>query len=99
MQSKITGGDTTLLFTAKLLNQYDVKYYRCNQTGFIQTEDPYWLNEAYSSAITKLDVGLVYRNVELSDRVSKILVKYFNPNGTFLDYAGGYGLLTRLMAP
>jgi hypothetical protein len=29
MESKITGGPTTLLFTAKVLNKYDVKYYRC----------------------------------------------------------------------
>lgn len=97
MQSKITGGDTTLLFTAKLLNQYDVKYYRCNETGFIQTEEPYWLDEAYSSTITKLDIGLPYRNINLADTLSKVLVKHFNYKGTFLDYAGGYGLFTRLM--
>jgi hypothetical protein len=97
MQSKITGGPTSLLFTASILNKYDVKYYRCNQTGFIQTQEPYWLNEAYSSAITKLDVGLTYRNITLSDRVSKILIRDFNPKGVFLDYAGGYGLFTRLM--
>lgn len=97
MQSKITGGDTTLIFTATILNKYDVKYYRCNQTGFIQTEEPYWLDEAYSSTITKLDIGLPHRNIFLSDTVSKLLVKNFNASGKFLDYAGGYGLFTRLM--
>lgn len=97
MQSKITGGDSTLLFTAKILNKYDVKFYRCNDTGFIQSEEPYWLDEAYSSAITKLDVGLPYRNILLSDVISKILIKDFDYKGTFLDYAGGYGLFTRLM--
>lgn len=97
MQSKITGGETTLLFTAKVLNKYDVKYYRCNATGFIQTEDPYWLTEAYSSAITKLDVGLVYRNQHLAETTAKLLVSAFDKDGRFLDYAGGYGLFTRLM--
>lgn len=97
MQSKITGGETTLLFTARILNKYDINYYRCNQTGFIQTEAPYWLEEAYSSAITKLDVGLAYRNITLTERVSDILVRHFNYKGVFLDYAGGYGLFTRLM--
>ncbi|MDP9078043.1 MAG: class I SAM-dependent methyltransferase [Bacteroidota bacterium] len=97
MQSKITGGNTSLLFTARILNKYDVKYYRCNDTGFIQTEEPYWLKEAYSSTITKLDVGLPYRNILLSAAVSKLLVKHFDARGTFLDYAGGYGLFTRLM--
>ncbi|WP_162499861.1 class I SAM-dependent methyltransferase [Mucilaginibacter terrigena] len=97
MQSKITGGDTTYLFTARILNKYDIKYYRCNQTGFIQTEEPYWLEEAYSSAITKLDVGLPYRNIYLTDKISRILLPNFNYKGIFLDYAGGYGLFTRLM--
>jgi hypothetical protein len=97
MQSKITGGDTTLLFTAKILNKHHVKFYRCNDTGFIQTEEPYWLEEAYLSAITKLDVGLVMRNINLASRVSLLLRKEFNYKGAFLDYAGGYGLFTRLM--
>ncbi|MBC7399965.1 MAG: class I SAM-dependent methyltransferase [Mucilaginibacter sp.] len=97
MQSKITGADTTLLFTARILNKYDVKYYRSNDTGFIQTEEPYWLQEAYSSAITKLDVGLVYRNITLRERIGPLLATYFNKSGVFLDYAGGYGLFTRLM--
>jgi len=97
MKSKITGGDTTLLFTKKVLNNYDVRYYKCNQTGFIQTDEPYWLPEAYSSAISKLDVGLVSRNLNLSDRVGKLLKVKFNYKGVFLDYAGGYGLFARLM--
>lgn len=97
MQSKITGGDTVLLFTAKILNKFNVAYYRCNDTGFIQAEEPYWLDEAYSSAITKLDVGLTHRNLMLSGSVGKLLLDYFNYNGVFLDYAGGYGLFTRLM--
>lgn len=97
MQSKITGGDTTLLFTAKILGKYDVKYYRCNQTGFIQTEEPHWLGEAYSSAITQLDIGLPYRNYTLADRVGKILAENFDTKKIYLDYAGGYGLFTRLM--
>jgi len=97
MQSKITGGATTLLFTAKILNKHDVNFYRCNDTGFIQTEEPFWLDEDYSSAITKLDVGLLYRNINSADMVSKLLIRDFNYKGTFLDYAGGYGVFTRLM--
>ena len=86
-----------MLFTSKVLNKYDVDFYRCNDTGFIQTETPFWLDEAYSTAITKLDLGLPYRNIGLSNRVSEILLKHFNSKGIYLDYAGGYGLFTRLM--
>jgi hypothetical protein len=97
MQSKITGGNTTLLFTTKVLNKYDVKYYQCEDTGFIQTENPFWLEEAYSSAITKLDIGLISRNETLREVVIPILNNYFDANAKFLDYAGGYGLFTRQM--
>ena len=97
MVSKITGGQTELLFTAKLLSKYDVRFFRCKDTGFIQTEEPYWLDEAYSSAITKLDVGLVMRNQNLVGVVVPLLLNFFNHNGLFLDYAGGYGLFTRMM--
>ncbi|WP_121353237.1 class I SAM-dependent methyltransferase [Flavisolibacter nicotianae] len=97
MKSKITGGDTALLFTARVLEKYDVSYYRCKDTGFIQTEEPYWLNEAYSSAITKLDVGIVMRNENLIRIAQPLLSRYFDHNALFLDYAGGYGLFTRMM--
>lgn len=97
MISRITGNETTLLFTKKVLNKYNVSYYRCNQTGYIQTEQPYWLQEAYESVITKLDIGLAHRNIELSKFIEKFIPKNFNPHGRFLDFAGGYGLLTRIL--
>ncbi|MGY0039754.1 methyltransferase domain-containing protein [Pedobacter sp. NJ-S-72] len=97
MKSKITGGLTKHIFNAKILGKYDVKYYQCEETGFIQTEEAYWLEEAYSSAITKLDLGLAHRNEMLRERVIKVLNKYFDKNAVYLDYAGGYGLFTRIM--
>lgn len=97
MQSKITGGQTELIFKAIVLSKYNVAYYRCLETGFIQTEEPYWLEEAYSSAITKLDVGLVLRNQNMAAITGKLLYDHFDHNKKFLDYAGGYGLFTRMM--
>lgn len=97
MKSKITGGKAEFLFAAKVLGKYDVKYYKCLETGFIQTEEPYWLNEAYSEAITKLDVGLVSRNEELRNVAVQIIDRCFNADKKFMDYAGGYGLFTRMM--
>lgn len=97
MKSKVTGGATIPLFTARILNKYDIKYYQCEDTGFIQTEEPFWIEEAYTKAITKLDIGLVHRNQIISERISKILLKQFNPKAKFLDFAGGYGMLTRMM--
>ncbi len=97
MLSKITNGPTQKLFEETVLLKYKVSFYQCVETGFIQTEEPYWLGEAYSSAITKLDIGLVQRNLQLSDAFGKLISKHFTKQGRFLDFAGGYGLFTRLM--
>lgn len=81
----------------KVLGKHPVAYYRCSSCGFIQTEEPYWFDEAYAEAITGSDVGLVSRNMRLSQITQSVIRTCFNPRGRFLDYAGGYGLLVRLM--
>lgn len=85
------------LFSAKVLAHYEVDYFHCTDCELIQTEQPYWLDVAYDSAITDLDVGLVQRNLKLSEIVSLIIDRYFDGRKRFLDFAGGYGLFVRLM--
>jgi 2-polyprenyl-3-methyl-5-hydroxy-6-metoxy-1,4-benzoquinol methylase len=97
MKCKICGSESLLLFKAAVLNKYDVGYYQCSNCEFIQTENPYWLNEAYTSVIADLDVGLVSRNLEFSEKVEEILLNYFKKDLRALDYGGGYGLFVRLM--
>jgi hypothetical protein len=97
MKSKITGGGTEFVFRARLLEKFDVSYFRCNETGFIQTETPYWLNEAYSSAISSLDLGLVSRNVQKAQLASIVIDRALGSPYRFIDYGGGYGMFTRLM--
>lgn len=84
-------------FTAQILRKYTILYYRCIECGLMQTEKPYWLDEAYDAAIADLDVGLVQRNIQLSALVSRVLDDYFDPIGKYLDFAGGYGLFVRMM--
>ena len=95
--SLVTGGATDFAFSGRVLGKYDVKYYRCVETGFIQTEKPYWLDEAYSSAISMLDVGYIYRNVQLAQRLEKLIRQCLPDLRCALDYGGGYGMLVRLM--
>lgn len=97
MKCNICDFATSIAFTEKVLNKYSVKYYQCERCGFIQTEDSFWLDEAYESPITSLDIGLLSRNVSLSSILAPIIDSNFNHRGKFLDYAGGYGILTRLM--
>lgn len=84
-------------FKQKLLRKYEVSYFFCAECGFLQSEEPYWLNEAYSNAIAIQDTGLIQRNLAISRRLSVILYFFFDRNGRYLDFAGGYGMLTRIM--
>ena len=84
-------------FEKLVLNKYKIKYYICSNCGFLQTEEPFWLEEAYSEAISSADVGLLSRNIENSDILRKTILLYFNSEKKFLDFGGGYGVLVRLM--
>jgi hypothetical protein len=97
VQCKICSGTSENFSVKKVLGIYDVKYYQCSSCNFIQTEEPYWLDEAYNNAITKLDIGLVYRNEYLAPVVSTLIKLFFQTGAKFIDYGGGYGLFVRMM--
>ncbi len=96
LKCKICGGKTECFDHATVLGKYSVHYCACQYCGFVQTEEPYWLKEAYSSAITDSDIGLVARNIHLSNVVDTVL-KIINPTGQLLDFGGGYGMFVRMM--
>lgn len=97
MNCPICESAATTYCSTKLLGKYDVQYFQCSRCQFIFTESPYWLDEAYSSAITKLDIGIVIRNEIMTPIVRAIINKWFNPEARFIDYGGGYGMLVRMM--
>lgn len=97
MTCTICDANTEPYFTGMVIRKHKVHYYRCTSCNFIQTETPYWLDEAYESAISWLDVGLIQRNINLAPIVETLLRKWFNASGRFLDYGGGYGMFVRMM--
>lgn len=97
MHCKICDNKSQRIFNGTVLQKYNVAYFRCEYCGFIQTEQPYWLNEAYSEAIADLDIGYVLRNLVYKNITVSVIKKAFNKKGSFLDYGGGYGLFVRLM--
>lgn len=94
---KICGSESKYFDSAYVLNKYNVSYYICSNCGFIQTEAPYWLNEAYSDAISDSDIGILLRNVVLVDKSKAILSYCLSNHKNILDYGGGYGIYTRMM--
>lgn len=97
MVCKICSSVSEHCFSAQVLGKYDVAYYRCTSCEFVQTEDPYWLSEAYSNVITKLDIGLITRNEFVAPIVQAVINKWFDADAKFIDYGGGYGMLVRMM--
>ena len=85
------------VFEETILQKYKVTYYFCKECGLLKTEKPFWLSEAYSEAIGDTDTGVLMRNIVNSDWLEVLLKSLFIEKGKFLDVAGGYGLLTRLM--
>lgn len=93
----VCNADMTVAFMATVINKYKVTYYHCNKCGLLQTEEPYWLDEAYSDAIAVADTGLVQRNISLATKLAALIYFQFDYKTPYLDVAGGYGMLTRLM--
>jgi hypothetical protein len=81
---------------AIILNKYNVDYFQCQKCYFLCTEKPYWLEEAYKESINITDTGLIGRNINLSKVVSILCYFLFNDK-KYLDFGGGYGILTRIL--
>lgn len=96
---KICGLPLSVAFTSTVLGRHAATYQVCEACGLLSAQDPFWLEEANSSAIASTDTGLVLRNIAIADRLAVIL--YFlmgdRGRGRYVDVAGGYGMLTRLM--
>ncbi len=97
MNCKVCGNLSKYLFNAKVLDKYKISYFYCGKCGFLQTEEPYWIKESYEESISATDTGILSRNLHLSKIISTIIYCLFDKNGLFIDYGGGYGILTRLM--
>lgn len=97
MKCRICSGDTSVLFRRTLLQKYEVDYLRCQDCGYVCTEQPYWLEEAYARPINISDTGVIARNEKIRDALAWLFWRRYPKGSQFLDYAGGYGVLTRMM--
>jgi hypothetical protein len=97
MKCNICTTENVSCFSGKLLDKYDIDYFYCARCGFLQTEEPYWLEEAYCEPINKSDTGYLVRNLSCSKKLTILLYLVFGSRAKYLDYAGGYGVFVRLM--
>jgi Methyltransferase domain len=81
----------------RILGRHRADFWQCLECGYGFLNEPFWLPEAYASAITSVDIGPLNRCIETS-RIVKVLIDlYHRKDGLGLDYGAGYGLFTRRM--
>jgi len=94
---KICGQPVNHALDATVLNKYQAVYYHCDNCGFLFPDQINWLEQAYINPINLSDTGYITRNVQLSRRTFLLFYLLFGKKFNYLDYAGGFGVLTRLM--
>jgi hypothetical protein len=84
------------LFVGTLLGKH-VRYFECEHCGYVQTETPTWLDAAYANPINAQDTGIMQRNAINARFVLATLSAIGSKTRRVVDYAGGYGVLTRML--
>lgn len=97
LRCRLCNSDTVRFGENTILKKHIVSYYQCVECGFLQTEAPYWLTEAYSSAIAFQDVGIMQRNLMNCEITSAVLNLFFPKSSASLDFGAGHGIFVRLM--
>ena len=92
---RLCGGELAHRFDLKVLEKYQVGYFRCRGCDSLQTEDPYWLSEAYSHNLSNLDTGAGQRNLQ-NLGVCYAISKIYKARSA-IDIGGGSGLLCRFL--
>ena len=93
---RVCGQPALPVFSLTVLSRR-VGYFDCPHCGYLQTQRPDWLDEAYARAINDTDTGIMYRNRLNVGRVIMTLLAYRRLKGRVIDHAGGYGILVRLL--
>jgi hypothetical protein len=96
---RLCGRPASEAFRRHVLRKFDIAYFRCDNCGCLQSEPPYWLDEAYSTgSLADIDTGPGLRALDGQALVyvtARILG--YPANASVLDVGGGNGLLCRLL--
>ena len=93
---RVCGTSAHQVFTQLVLER-DVGYFDCPSCGYLQTQQPDWLAEAYARPINDVDTGIMMRNRVNAGYVVMTLLAFRQLRGRVIDHAGGYGILVRLL--
>jgi hypothetical protein len=93
---RVCGNVASELWEGPLLD-ITVRYMQCPHCEYVQTEYPHWLGCAYAKSINDSDTGIMVRNLANLRVVLATLLAMGDLRQRVVDFAGGYGILTRLL--
>ncbi len=98
LKCRLCERDTKFKFSKEVLNKYEISYHECTNCLSLQTEAPYWLDDAYTCESEKFDTGKATRTL-LNFTVLPHLYSALgiSKDVNFVDWGGGTGLFARLM--
>jgi SAM-dependent methyltransferase len=94
---RLCGAELVSVFRKLLLNKHNVQYFQCSACQAMQTETPYWLDEAYDPSNERFDSGQVTRSILNAAFINWLITVVELPSPRVLDYGCGSGLLVRLL--
>jgi hypothetical protein len=96
---RLCGGATRTRFTDLVLGKYPCRYLLCGACGSLQTEPPFWLDEAYAGGnLAGTDNGTYWRcatSLGIVYLVARLL--RLPRRARVVDFGGGSGLLCRML--
>jgi hypothetical protein len=94
---RVCGQTAVRIFNKLLLGKYNAAYFKCSACGHVQTEQPYWLKEAYGEMNSMLDVGMAGRCLWTAELAVALALRLgVQPDESCLDWGAGTGLFVRL---
>lgn len=92
---RLCKNQATFSFEKLVLKKYNVSYFKCVHCKSLQTEDPYWLDEAYKFNLSNLDTGAIQRNLN-NFAFCFAFIDIFNVKNV-IDFGGSDGILCRFL--
>jgi hypothetical protein len=94
---RLCGSLAQFSFQKRILSKHDIKYFHCQSCGALQTEEPYWLEEAYQPINEQLDTGQFIRSLHNAAFLDAITSQLNLSNEPLVDYGCGSGLTARIL--
>jgi hypothetical protein len=95
LNCRLCYGELIEKFNLTILQKYSIRYYECSFCHSLQTESPYWLNEAYSEHKFNTDTGSIQRNIN-NFAICLTLSKIFSVE-IAIDFGAKDGMLCRFL--